>query len=1009
MVVNFEEMAGDGGEDDTKRVRTGDVGLSLAQRGERPAPTNPISVTTNMVPVFLKANLHEYEATLMKNGAPWLEVGPLKDMAKVVGEKRSVPRDKVKEIFYGLMERHSQDEVEAGRPPLPPIAFDGGQLCYAAGGEIDIDREIPAAKPMVFEDGDERTAEEKEAIQARAEARRTTIRLRYIKTIPAPENGVLPADPSMRASLVSSVTAFIRKAVAAREPKLFSAGSAYFGVGLDGKREVRTVGNGHVMLPGIRSVVQAKQGGLLLSLDVTGAFFYRPCGLIEFLEERLGRGTLSRHWRDWSESDKRNLFKALRSGNKPLKLITKAVSKPRGRKDRPPKATEHQTRGRSWNDLFTEQAADGLGGWHKDRADFTVANYFESTDRRLKYPNLPCLDFSQKRKAKDGTEIVKLDWIPLEALMVAEGQQVAQGELTGRHTADMIKLCAVPPSRSNNHAMGRVQMLTEEAQRISQTLSRLGLDGVLSTGTALMDIAGDRLDLPKLVYANGRMVQMDRNGGDWQKIASNMAFYNSTPKDKDEPIRSQWAVLIWSRPPQQDFNNFLRAFIEGAQTYMPDAGIANAGAILEAPGREVSNTMALVDFVKAKLRDLRPRFIVNVISGRKGDGTFRPYLMDVLDNNIGVPCLHVRDDTLRKASGRGSSSMQNILMKLNGRLGGTCHAVVHPRASPSDPNFPVACFPGVKKPLTMVFGADVGHGAPGGNARSIVALVGSVDSYFSQYVTTAEYNSTGYQGSEPGLSRVEVIVLLKKMALTLLRQFYEKNNKQLPNAVVMVRDGVSEGEINPVLNIEVQSIIDALKEASSIVGRKDYNPDISYVVCVKSSNVRLMGKDSSGDRNGNITAGTMVDGGVTSLDKDDFMLSSHIAIQGTSSAKRYCVLHNQSSMSTQDLRAFIFGLCHTYSRCPRSVSLPAPTYYSRLVFTRMQNVLSSRNIRLEADAIEAGVTGGNLVPLGGEPATAQAETGLITHEKLAQDFKPPDFPVQPVGELAASLRKMMFW
>ena len=970
-----------------------------------------------MVELNLKGALWEYEVVLMRGGKPWLEVSELKGKARVAGEKRLVDRDQVRNVFYSLMERHSKAEVDAGRPPMPHVAFDGGSLCYSTG-ELPTNEVFPAARPLIFREDDTRSPEEREAAMVKSADRRTTIQLRYIKQIEMP-NGTVPADSTIRASLVAAITAFIRRAVLARDRPLYSLGSAYYGQGLNGDPRSQEVGNGIIMLPGIRSVVQAKQAGLMLSLDVAGQFFYRPCGVIEFLTERLpnGNNLLNKHWSSWSADEKKKLFKALRAGNAPLKLVSKTPTKKgRGGKDGAGKPPSYHVRGRSWSDVFTERAAGDLNGWHKENPDFTVAQYYTSTERELRYPGLPCLDFSKKFKARDGTEIVKLNWVPLETLEVAGGQKVAQGELTGKHTREMIKLCAVPPNRpTRDGRLSRIDMLSMEAKEVSNTLGNLGLNDTLSTGRTLMDMEGGRLELPALVYGNGRIVRVQRDGGDWQRDTSNMAFYDSTPKNsRGEPagdIGNQWVIIVWSRPQKQTFDNFRRAFVEGAKNVMPGAGIEYPEVVLDGPIDGTSNrTKEAAEWIRSKLTR-KPRFILNIIGGSKGDGQHRPYLMDALDNVLGVPCLHVRDDTLGKASGRGSSSLQNILMKLNGRLGGVSHAVVSPRAQPSDRGFPEASFPGVKKKLTMVLGADVGHGAPGGNARSIVSLVGSIDPFFSRYTCCSRFNTTKYQGTVPGMGRAEVIVLLKEMALKLLRQFYI-NNRELPNAVVMVRDGVSEGEISAVLQIEVQSIIDALKEAGSHVKVENYKPEVSYIVCVKSSNVRLMGHGNDGDRNGNITAGTIVDSGVTSVDKDDFILSSHIAIQGTSAAKRYCVLYNDSSMVTSDIQNFIFGLCHTYSRCPRSVSIPAPTYYSKLVYTRMQSIMSSRGVRCEADAAEFTATGGNMVPLGGYSAPA-ADQPRITPDELVTTYKDsiPEFPVTPPDHAVDAVEhvKSMFW
>ena len=48
----------------------------------------------------------------------------------------------------------------------------------------------------------------------------------------------------------------------------------------------------------------------------------------------------------------------------------------------------------------------------------------------------------------------------------------------------------------------------------------------------------------------------------------------------------------------------------------------------------------------------------------------------------------------------------------------------------------------------------------------------------------------------------------------------------------------------------------------------------------------------------------------------------------------YQVLWDENRMSADEIQRLTFDLCHLYSRCERSVSYPAPTYYSHLAAFR---------------------------------------------------------------------------
>lgn len=63
-------------------------------------------------------------------------------------------------------------------------------------------------------------------------------------------------------------------------------------------------------------------------------------------------------------------------------------------------------------------------------------------------------------------------------------------------------------------------------------------------------------------------------------------------------------------------------------------------------------------------------------------------------------------------------------------------------------------------------------------------------------------------------------------------------------------------------------------------------------------------------------------------------------IQGTSKPAHYHVLYDDSNWTSDALQMFTYHLCYAYMRCTRSVSYPAPTYYSHLAAFRARDWLS---------------------------------------------------------------------
>ena len=56
--------------------------------------------------------------------------------------------------------------------------------------------------------------------------------------------------------------------------------------------------------------------------------------------------------------------------------------------------------------------------------------------------------------------------------------------------------------------------------------------------------------------------------------------------------------------------------------------------------------------------------------------------------------------------------------------------------------------------------------------------------------------------------------------------------------------------------------------------------------------------------------------------------------QGTTKPTNYHLLFDVNGFTSDELQKLSFYLCHLYSRCERSVSYPAPTYYAHLAAFR---------------------------------------------------------------------------
>jgi len=101
----------------------------------------------------------------------------------------------------------------------------------------------------------------------------------------------------------------------------------------------------------------------------------------------------------------------------------------------------------------------------------------------------------------------------------------------------------------------------------------------------------------------------------------------------------------------------------------------------------------------------------------------------------------------------------------------------------------------------------------------------------------------------------------------------------------------------------------------------------------------------------NVPPGTVIDTGIVSPVHFDFYLCSHTSRQGTSRPAHYHVVHMDQPLTPDVIYAMSYYFLHVYSRCARSVSLPAPAYYAHLVAFRarehIKTVLQNANPQME--------------------------------------------------------------
>ena len=276
------------------------------------------------------------------------------------------------------------------------------------------------------------------------------------------------------------------------------------------------------------------------------------------------------------------------------------------------------------------------------------------------------------------------------------------------------------------------------------------------------------------------------------------------------------------------------------------------------------------------------------------------------DTMLGLATQCVQHKNVNKTS---PQTLSNLCLKINVKLGGI-NNVLAPQMRSEIFLQPV-----------IFFGADVTH-PPAGDSRkpSIAALVASMDAHPSRYTASVRVQA----------HRKEVIQDMTTMVKELLISFY-KSTQFKPHRIIFYRDGLSEGQFGTVLDQEMQAIRKACVDLE-----EGYMPGVTYVAVQKRHHTRLfcMNREDKTGKSQNIPAGTTVDVAICHPTEYDFYLCSHAGIQGTSRPSHYHVLWDDNKLDADELQNLTYQLCHTYVRCTRSVSIPAPAYYAHLVAFR---------------------------------------------------------------------------
>lgn len=215
----------------------------------------------------------------------------------------------------------------------------------------------------------------------------------------------------------------------------------------------------------------------------------------------------------------------------------------------------------------------------------------------------------------------------------------------------------------------------------------------------------------------------------------------------------------------------------------------------------------------------------------------------------------------------------------------------------------------------MVCGYDTYHDATL-KGKSVGGFVCTLNNSLTSYFSKVDYHT----------SREEMSSLIARSFEEGLKA-YRQVNGELPQKIVVYRDGVGDGMIAHVFKTEVALMREVLNRIAPVD-----TPAFAFVIVTKRINTRFFHKyinpHGGGNSLENPPPGTCVDHTVTKPERYEFFLVSQQVRQGTVAPTNYNVICNLTNFKPNAFQQLTYKLCHTYFNWMGTIRVPAPCQYA---------------------------------------------------------------------------------
>lgn len=424
-------------------------------------------------------------------------------------------------------------------------------------------------------------------------------------------------------------------------------------------------------------------------------------------------------------------------------------------------------------------------------------------------------------------------------------------------------------------------------------------DWGLSVRSELDVVPGRRLDTETVLFGNQRSYKVG-DDVDWGRQATNGPVFQSVPIDN-------WVVMCpetsWSFA--QDFLNCLQDVVKSL-----DIRVA-APRIVKLQG---DSPMVYVNAGKQNVRRT-DQMVVLLTPGKYQREDRYSACKRLYSCDMPVPCQFIRCGTvgnLRKIR----SITQKIAIQMLAKVGGQPWAM----------KFPMKKF--------MIIGIDTYHDTID-RKKSCVGFVASMNEFTSSW-----WSQTFFQSSLE-----EIGQKLNSCMANALRRFHTING-HVPLRIIVYRDGVGDGQLETVLEIEIAQFVNGIKYYMRDSHAGEEIPSISYIVVQKRINAKL--SLHQGSTALNPCPGSYLDHTITHPEYNDFYLVSQHVNQGTVSPTKYILLTETGTLKLEHHQKLAYKMTHMYYNWCGTIRVPAPCQYAhKLAYLTGQNIRQQASERIE--------------------------------------------------------------